>query len=117
MDDPDYEASMGHDPSPWEGYSWFFDSRTVDEGVPLNQRAPWVAGDLTYDMDCLLWRTSSMGVSLESPGLDPGAIEDSGDESGDGEEECASRWIVDSGTTFETITDREAELAGMPRFP
>ena len=24
MDDPAYEASMDHDPSPWEGYSWFF---------------------------------------------------------------------------------------------
>ena len=93
-----------------------FDSRVVDEDVPLTQRAPWLAEGVVYDMDCLLWRTSSMGVSLESPGLDPDAIEGSGDESGDGEEECASRWIVGSGTIFHTIYDRDADAAGMTRI-
>ena len=31
IDDPGYESSLGHDPSPWEGYSWLLDSRFVDE--------------------------------------------------------------------------------------
>ena len=66
-----------------------FNSRFVNEDIPLTQRAPWLAANVAFDTDCLLRRTSSMGVSLESTVLDPDAIDGSGDESADGDEDCA----------------------------
>ena len=117
-DDPNYESSLGHDPSPWEGYSWFFDSRFVDDDVPLDQRAPWVTMGATSMTDCLLWRTSTLRASLETIVGDPEAPEGSGDESVEGDEENSSRWIVVQHGQRDHVLDtlREVLAAGDPYF-
>ena len=42
---PSLKGSWGHNPLLWEGYNWFYDSRFVDDGLTLAERAPWVVSN------------------------------------------------------------------------
>ena len=118
LNDSIIENHMGHDPLPWVGYTWFYDPRFVDENLGCADRAPWVTSDITLTSPSPSWHTHAGLVPRNVPVPVDEEDELVGDDqlSDDNEDPCA-RWIIDSGTTFHIISDRDVERAGLSRLP
>ena len=108
INDPELEVELGHDVMPWVGYTWFHNSRFVDERVSLAERAPWVVANTPLPLAHPLWREVAWDTGCEHHDADPADQDLGADLSVESESLTRTRCIVDSATTFHIIYEKGA---------
>ena len=116
LDDPNIEGQFGHNPLPWEGYTWSYDSGFVDDRLTLAERDPWVVSNTITPMSETPWRAHAWDDDQDRHDDDPAYQDFDENQSVDSDDGDRARLMIDSGTTFHIFSEKDAERAGMTRI-
>ena len=90
---PSLKGSWGITRYYWEGYNWFYDSRFVDDGLTLAERAPWVVSSTITPMCGSPWRAHAWGDDQDRHGDGPVCQDLEDSQSVDSDDGTRARWM------------------------